>query len=262
MADRSIATAEPPGWVTDVASAAQVEGLAPVSLWRVLLRSSPLIHTRRWVAVSVSLYAGADGSARVTVEELAEATALDESTVRRALGELVAAGWLTSERPSRRAARRYRLCWPESGHRAHTPDRAPVPDPSPESGTRAPESGTGARETGHGARSVGVQRCSEGVVRRRLAVMVTRKYSGRDDELDRLAGSLRLADPADVEHALAALAGQSFGYVDSQLRPAVDAKLASARRAREVECPRCAGAGVYIDDELGGAVQCDHRSAA
>lgn len=92
--------------------------------------------------------------------------------------------------------------------------------------------------------------------------MVTRKYSERGAELDRLAATLSAADPADVEHALVELAGQTFGYVDSQLRPAVDAKVAAARRVREARCPRCAGAGVYVDDELGGAVQCDHRSAA
>lgn len=92
--------------------------------------------------------------------------------------------------------------------------------------------------------------------------MVTRTYPDRGQELDELVAWASRQNPDDVAAALTDLSGETFGWCSSQLKPALEAKVRSARRHREKSCGRCEGHGTYYDERQAVAVICDHQAGA
>lgn len=112
MADRSIASSSPPAWVASVVTARQLELLAAVSLWRELLQRSTLKGSSRHIGHVISQHSHAGVTNVLTHEDLVARTGHGDKTVSSGVAELVAAGWMTAVRSSRREPVLYTLTWP------------------------------------------------------------------------------------------------------------------------------------------------------
>jgi hypothetical protein len=90
--------------------------------WRNALKRSDLPATRRFVLVSLSLYAGNDGQgAWPSTRRLAADTALSRECVEQHLLGAEAAGWIRRDRTSRRASIAYELIIPVANLTSHSP---------------------------------------------------------------------------------------------------------------------------------------------
>lgn len=251
-----------PAWVAGVASRDQAQKMKPRSLWTVLVRQSGLTSSQKVLAFALPTYMTGPPVAWPSVAELVDATGLSERAVRRATADLEVAGWVEVDRARR--PRTVRLCWPSL-----RPDQMRTTGHSGRittghGGRLGEQPATDDTTTGHSGRTTG--HCGP----RKETRKETRKEEGRDRlaqrcvdlldtpprrqnetrvEIDKLLAKLRRQHADEIiGQALTDLeaAGWTGDYCDSQLRPALTAKLGRHRAPSALE-EALAQARAYVE---------------